>query len=133
MERYNVAASLLGVLAQRLARKLCSCAVPSPPEKVEEHRRAFAEAGLSIPQDATFREPVGCKVCGGTGYKGLHPHPRTHGGHSPSGRAILSAESASALKEEAVRHGMRTLKQDGLLKAAKGLTTVQEVIQRTMD
>ncbi len=133
VERYNVAASLLGVLAQRLARKLCSCAVPSPPEKVEEYRAAFAEAGLSIPQDATFREPVGCKVCGGTGYKGRIPIHELMVVTPPLRQAILSAESASALKEEAVRHGMRTLKQDGLLKAAKGLTTVQEVIQRTID
>lgn len=133
VERYNIAASLLAVLSQRLARKLCSCKVPSSPEQVDFYRGVYREAGVELPERAAFYEPNGCPKCGGTGYKGRMPIHELLVVRETTRQAILELKAASALKEQAVRESMRTLRQDGLLKAAQGLTSVQEVLQRTIE
>jgi len=131
LERYNVAAALIGVLAQRLVRKLCpKCKTPSPGDKVALYKGLMEEAGLE--PEGTFYEAVGCEACGGTGFKGRMPihellvmDDRLH--------EVLSQKSGAAeIRDAAFRAGMRTLRQDGLLKAAQGLTTVQEVLSRTL-
>ncbi len=131
LERYNVAAALIGVLAQRLVRKLCPrCKTPSPQDRVALYKGLMEEVGLE--PEGTFYEAVGCEACGGTGFKGrmpIHELLVVDDGL----REVLSQKSGAAeIKEAAFRTGMRTLRQDGLLKAAKGLTTVQEVLSRTL-
>jgi len=131
LERYNVAAALIGVLAQRLVRKLCPrCKTPSPHDKVTLYKGLMEEAGLE--PEGTFYEAVGCEACGGAGFKGrmpIHELLVVDDGL----REVLSQKSGAAeIKEAAFRTGMRTLRQDGLLKAAQGLTTVQEVLSRTL-
>ncbi len=133
VERYNIAASLLAALSQRLARRLCACKVPSDPEQVAFYTEVYREAGVEVPQGAAFYEPGGCPKCGGTGYKGRMLIHELLVVKDTTRQAILELEAASALKEHAVREGMRTLRQDGLLKAALGQTTVQEVLQRTIE
>jgi type II secretory ATPase GspE/PulE/Tfp pilus assembly ATPase PilB-like protein len=132
LERYNVAAALLGVLAQRLVRKLCpKCKTPSPQDKVVLYKELMEEAGLE--PEGTFYEAVGCEACGGTGFKGRMPiHELLV--MDDQLRELLSQKSGAAeIREAAFRAGMRTLRQDGLLKAAQGLTTVQEVLSRTLE
>jgi type IV pilus assembly protein PilB len=131
LERYNVAAALLGVLAQRLVRKLCPrCKTPSPQDKAAFYRELMEEAGLR--PEGTFYEAVGCEACGGVGFRGrmpIHELLVVDDGL----RELLSRKGGTAeIKEAALRAGMRTLRQDGLLKAAQGLTTVQEVLSRTL-
>lgn len=132
LERYNVATALLGVLAQRLVRKLCpKCKTPSPQDKVSFYKELMREAGLEA--EGTFYEAVGCEACGGTGFKGRMPiHELLV--MDDGLRELLSRKAgATEIKEAALRAGMRTLRQDGLLKAAQGLTTVQEVLNRTLE
>jgi type II secretory ATPase GspE/PulE/Tfp pilus assembly ATPase PilB-like protein len=132
LERYNVAAALLGVLAQRLVRKLCpKCKTPSPQDKVAFYKGLMEEAGLE--PEGTFYEAVGCEACGGTGFKGRMPiHELLV--MDDQLRELLSQKSGAAeIKEAALKAGMRTLRRDGLLKAAQGLTTVQEVLSRTLE
>jgi type II secretory ATPase GspE/PulE/Tfp pilus assembly ATPase PilB-like protein len=132
LERYNVAAALIGVLAQRLVRKLCpKCKAPSPQDKVALYKGLMEEAGLE--PEGTFYEAVGCEGCGGTGFKGRMPIHELLVVDDQL-REVLSQKSGAAeIKEAAFRTGMRTLRQDGLLKAAQGLTTVQEVLSRTLE
>jgi type II secretory ATPase GspE/PulE/Tfp pilus assembly ATPase PilB-like protein len=132
LERYNVAAALLGVLAQRLVRKLCpKCKAPSPQDKVVFYKELMEEAGLQ--SEGTFYEAVGCEACGGTGFKGRMPIHELLVMDDQLRELLSQKGGMTEIKEAALRAGMRTLRQDGLLKAAQGLTTVQEVLSRTLE
>ena len=132
LERYNVAAALLGVLAQRLVRKLCpKCKTPSPQDKVVLYKELMEEAGLE--PEGTFYEAVGCEACGGTGFKGRMPIHELLVMDDQLRELLSQKRGAAEIREVAFRAGMRTLRQDGLLKAAQGLTTVQEVLSRTLE
>ncbi len=132
VERYNVAASLLGVLSQRLVRRLCpSCKRPAPPERERFYLEVMRQVDLE--PTGTFYEPGGCEVCEGRGYKGRLPLHELLVVNDRVREEILRTESLTRLKRVAQEEGMRTLRQDGLLKAAMGLTTVQEVLNRTVE
>jgi len=132
LERYNVAAALLGVLAQRLVRKLCPrCKTPSPGDKVVFYKELMEKAGLE--PEGSFYEAVGCEACGGTGFRGRMPIHELLVADDQLRELLSRKGGASEIKEAVLRTGMRTLRQDGLLKAAQGLTTVQEVLNRTLE
>ncbi len=132
LERYNVAAALLGVLAQRLVRKLCSkCKTPSPQDKVAFYKGLMEEAGLE--PEGSFYEAVGCEACGGSGFKGRMPIHELLVVNDQLRELLSQKGGETEIKEAALRAGMRTLRQDGLLKAAQGLTSVQEVLNRTLE
>jgi len=113
--------ALLMVMAQRLVRRVCSaCAVPEDDEVV-------ARLGGVLPPDAAFKRGAGCGVCGGIGYKGrlavyemLRITPRVQ-------RLIERDASQTEIEAAARLDGMRSLWEDGLLKAARGLTSINEL------
>jgi len=123
----NFADALLGVLAQRLVRTLCSsCRQPYAPTQAEYEQleRAcgpehFAELAPSR-DDLRLCKPIGCSRCGGLGYRG-----RT-GIHellvaTPEIRHLIShGGEASGIRSLAVQQGMRTLMQDGIAKIIRG-------------
>lgn len=115
LEPYLVAASIKGVLAQRLVRRLC------------RHCKTLFEG-----EPASY-QPQGCFQCRGTGYAGrtgiyeLLPYSRE------IKDLILNRWSGEDIENLALRHGMVTLWDDGLEKAAKGITTVEEVISQVGD
>ena len=130
VEPFLVGATVRGVVAQRLVRKLCDiCAVPAsdaahvPPEVVAE-----LEAMGRPLQDFRFREPVGCLQCSNTGYRGrtaiYELMPATD-----ALRAVLNQASPSltALLQTAGPN-FRNLRQDGLIKAVRGVTSLAEVL-----
>ncbi len=132
VERWNIGASLLGVLSQRLVRTLC----PRCKRRAEDPalEKALEAEGLKrfAPEPETYR-PVGCDHCRGTGYKGrtaIHElmvvTPRIR-------QAIYDGANASEIKRIAIEEGMLTLRMDGLLKAARGITTLEEVLARTVE
>ncbi len=132
VERWNIGASLLGVLSQRLVRTLC----PKCKRKVEDPalEKALEVEGLKhlAPEPEAY-EPVGCDHCRGTGYKGrtaIHElmvvTPRIR-------QAIYDGANASEIKRIAIEEGMLTLRMDGLLKAARGITTLEEVLAKTVE
>ena len=113
--------ALLMVMAQRLVRKVCSgCAVPESDEKVRN-------IGTSATPSATFKYGTGCGVCGGSGYKGRLPVYEMLR-ITPRVQKLIERDASRAEIEAAARlDGMRSLWEDGLLKAAKGLTTIDEL------
>jgi len=132
---YLLASSLTAVLAQRLVRRLCSCAVPmemskSLVEKLWQGAHADAADGPSIADMAAgVRRPVGCEACRGTGYRG-----RTSIGEMlvMSGRVrdlLLSGAGEHAIAEQAVAAGMISMYRDGLTRAFRGETTIEEVLR----
>ncbi len=123
IEPFLVASAVDCVLAQRLARMLC----PKCKQRTIVPAEVLRENGYKALVDVEAYEPVGCRSCGGTGYRGrigiyevmlLSPEIR---------RMALERRSADEIREVAVREGMRRLRDDGLEKARQGLTSIAEI------
>lgn len=129
VEHYLTAATVQGVQAQRLVRKLCDncCEDATPPEFLASHE-AFRNV-LNFTQSPMWKKPVGCSACHGKGFKGrmgiYELIPVT-----PELRNLI-AENANvtSIRLQARKQGFRSLLEDGLRKAAKGLTSVEEVLR----
>jgi type IV pilus assembly protein PilB len=125
-----VSSSLLLIMAQRLARKVCrEC---REPYEVDEDRLVPYGHEPRGPGRITLARGRGCTTCGFTGMKGrialYEVMPVT-----PDLRdMILTGASTSELRALAQMHGMRTLRQAGLLKALEGTTTVEEAVRVTV-
>ncbi len=131
----NFSDAFLGVLAQRLVRRLCSeCREGYHPteEEFEEivtdyGKEDFEATGIEYKPDLTLYRLKGCDVCLGTGYKGrLGIHELMDG--TPEIKRMIKKQAATELLfEQAVKDGMTNLKQDGILKVFQGLTDMKEV------
>jgi len=128
VEPYLVAGSVLGVLAQRLVRRVCSeCARTRP---LTEADRVALQLGDS-PEPARIFEAVGCEKCHRTGYRDrvgvfelLLVTDELQG-------LITTHPQSKAIKAAARRSGMTTLREDAVQKALAGATTVEEVLRAT--
>jgi type II secretory ATPase GspE/PulE/Tfp pilus assembly ATPase PilB-like protein len=127
VDPHQLTSSLTGVLAQRLARRVCpSCAVYSKPPA-----QAVADLGLEsvLYAGCEWLTGQGCPQCRGTGYQGrvaihelLEPNDEI--------RDLVSRRAPDHLiRDAAKRHGMVTLLDDGIAKAAEGFTTLEEVLR----
>jgi len=124
IQPFLVTACLNGALAQRLVRKLCDkCRKPyQPPQHLVE------ELGYRLPPETQFFEGTGCEACNGTGYRGFLgifemflPNEQTH-------RLMIARASQDQVREAALQGGMTPLKKDGVQKALKGYTSIEEVM-----
>jgi type IV pilus assembly protein PilB len=126
---FNIAASVLLITAQRLARKLCeNCKAPA-----DYPREAMLKAGFK-PEDLDgnwkpFRA-VGCSMCN-NGYKGRVGIYQVMPITEEIQKIILGSGSAMDIAEQAQREGVRDLRQSGLLKVRAGATTLEELISVT--
>ena len=130
VEPYLVAASLRAVMAQRLVRRLCErCAVQStdvaPPLLARWHELQAAPGAAA----ARWRQACGCDACQGTGYRGRIGIYEMVGVAEEIRQAIAGALPMAQLRSLAATKGHRSLSDDGLLKAAQGLTTIEEVLR----
>jgi type IV pilus assembly protein PilB len=129
IQPFLVASSLLGILAQRLVRRVCpSCAAPEPlsDETIEK------AGGISrLPTNARWVVGKGCAQCGQTGYKGRIAIHEVLEINDEVRELISNRGSELAIRKAAKRAGMRPLFEDGLEKAARGLTTLEEVLRVT--
>lgn len=129
VEPFLVASSLLGVMAQRLVRTICpECKEPVRiPEDVLE-RLGVGREKIALWQ---FYEGKGCPVCKETGFKGRTCITELMVMNEALRSLTTSKSSASKLKLKGREMGMRTLREDGLEKAGRGLTTLSEVLRVT--
>jgi type IV pilus assembly protein PilB len=128
---FNIAASVLLISAQRLARKLCeNCKQPADYPREAMLRAGFAESAL----DGTWRpyRAVGCSSCS-NGYKGRVGIYQVMPISEEIQRIILSEGTAMDIAAQAQREGVRDLRQSGLVKVRAGVTTLEEVIAVTND
>jgi type II secretion system protein E len=127
VEPYLVASSLVGVVAQRLLRRVCSnCARPDEPD--ENTLRALGITGNE--PGANFRRGVGCEKCQGTGYKGRQGLYELLVIDEEIRRMTIDRASSSKMKAHAVAaQGMRTLIGDGRIAVLAGKTTPEEVLR----
>ena len=129
VEPYLVAASLEGVLAQRLVRVLCDrCKTPDPSRA----GRAWSELPPAL-RDVVPCKPVGCGACRHTGYSGRHAILELMRINNEVRELLLARRSPADLREAALREQMRPLCDDGWRLVAEGITTIDEVLRVTRD
>lgn len=131
----NFSDAFLGVLAQRLVRRLCkNCREEYhlSEEEFEEivndyGKKNFGVTGIEYDADMTIYKAVGCETCSNTGYRGrLGIHELMQG--TPKIKLMIKKQAnTEQIFEQAIKEGMATLKQDGILKVFKGLTDISEV------
>jgi type IV pilus assembly protein PilB len=128
IEPFLVGSAVDCVLAQRLARRLCSkCkeAYRPTPEALLAARYPW-EDGMEIPE--LFR-PVGCPTCSNTGYKGRLALHEVMTVNEEIERLAVEHASAATINEAALRDGMSTLREDGMLKVGLGVTSIDEILR----
>jgi len=126
IEPFMISSSLLCVCAQRLMRRVCkTCRVTYQPEGRE---REILEKGIGWSGQIFKASPKGCPKCGNSGYKGRVGIHELMTSNEELISAINKELAAAELKQIAMRHGMKTLHQDSLLKVKEGLSTLGEAI-----
>jgi type IV pilus assembly protein PilB len=129
IEPFLVGSAVDCVLAQRLARRLCSkCKEPYQPteEKLEALRFPGWQPGEELP---TLYKPVGCSNCSKTGYKGRLAVHEVMAMTETIETMTVERKSATVIGAEAVSNGMRLLREDGLRKVALGVTSIEEIFR----
>ena len=137
----NFSDAILGVLAQRLVRKLCpSCKVKYHPSQEEFHEIVgeygndyLEEAGIEYSPELTLCKRGGCEACSGTGYRGRMGIHELLEGTPVMKKLVKKAASTEDLFLQSVKEGMTTLKQDGIRKVFNGLTDMKEVRRVCID
>ena len=135
MNPLNISDSFLGVLAQRLVRRLCrDCIETYHPDQEEFDyivadygKQAFESLAVEYTPGFTLHHSLGCEKCNGTGYKGrMGIHELIEG--TPEIKTLIKKQATSQdLGKQAVKDGMTTLKQDGIHKVFDGITDMREV------
>ena len=130
VEPYLTAATIQGVQAQRLVRRLCpECAVPADtPEYLLQDKDDLTQRER-ITANATWKKPVGCKACHGRGYRGRVGIYELIPVNTQLRELVASGAGVTQIRQAARKFGFRSLMEDGLIKAAKGVTTVDEVLR----
>ncbi|MDQ7842959.1 MAG: type IV-A pilus assembly ATPase PilB [Armatimonadota bacterium] len=127
IEPFLISSSLIGVLAQRLARTICSHCKESyvPPVEALHRLGLQPEEGEEI----VFYRGRGCDRCKGSGYKGRIGIFELMVMSDTLRDLILKGASAAEIREAAIAEGMKTLREDGILKVLEGMTTVDELLR----
>ncbi len=127
---YITGSSLLGVVAQRLARKLC----PECRKPVKVPHAVLTAAGYTPAEakDVTVHGPVGCERCSGSGYGGRLGLFEVMRVDEDITRLFLTSAPSDQLRELALEKGMVSLRRDALDKVAQGLTSLEEVARVVM-
>jgi len=127
IERYLIASATLGLIAQRLVRKLCPrCAQKADPPA------AFLKALENLPEkppEVHYQKPVGCPFCAHTGFRGRTAIYEIVPMDRELRRMILEGRPEDELRAYAQERGYRNLLQDGLIKTAQGITSFEEILR----
>jgi len=131
IEPFLISSAIILILAQRLIRKVCmECR-----EAVKVHPQLLIDVG--VPPDEVKSFPVykgkGCSLCNNTGYKGRVGLYEVMPMKEELKELVLSRASTSEIKKEAIRLGMKTLRQSGIAKIKEGVTTIEEVLRSTIE
>jgi len=126
-EPFLIATSLLGVVSQRLVRMLCpDC---KQPYKVSETQ--LKSFGIQPIKRKTFYKAKGCKNCNYKGYLGRTAIAEILIVNDDIRSLILQSASGNMIKKKAIEQGLITFREHGFQKAAKGLTSLEEVLSNT--
>ncbi len=128
VEPFLVASSLLGIIAQRLVRKVCTkCREPHEPTPFQ-----MQEMGItSIPKDATIFRAVGCPSCSQSGYSGRTVVHELLVLDDELRSLVVKNVDAGTLKRKAIEKGMLTLREDAIQRVMQGVITIDELARAT--
>jgi type II secretory ATPase GspE/PulE/Tfp pilus assembly ATPase PilB-like protein len=137
----NFSDAFLGVLAQRLTRRLClECREEYPLTRDEFEMITsdygedyFSKIGIEYDPGSSLYRPAGCEACSDTGYHGRMAIHELMEGTPDMKLMIKNQASTEKIFEQAINNGMTTLKQDGILKVLEGMTDMTEVRRVTIN
>jgi type IV pilus assembly protein PilB len=129
VQPFLVASSVMGIMAQRLVRKVC----PKCRHRVDPPVHVLQGLGIrpEIAKKANFMKGKGCAHCNKTGYRGRMGIFELMVMSSAIREASFKGEPTQVIRKLARKQGMRTLFEDGMIKAIKGQTTLDEVLRIT--
>jgi len=125
IEPYLLSGSLVAIEAQRLVRKLC----PYCKEKITLPQTVFDDIKHYLPKKYQFYKHHGCEKCAQTGYKGREMLSEILPVSEKMSSMIAQGESKKAIYDQAVSEGFTDMFQDGVIRASKGITTLDEIIR----
>jgi type IV pilus assembly protein PilB len=129
IEPFLVAATLEGVLAQRLLRTICkTCHTSYTPSQTIMNQLGVSASDVGEKQ---FFTGGGCGKCGNTGYKGRRGIYELLDMNDPIRELITKRAATLVIKQKAIEMGMITLRQDGIRNVFEGITTIEEVLKYT--
>ncbi len=132
VESYLISSCLVGVLAQRLVRKICPSCICE--EIMPEQKRKTIAHSLDVPLEKmgkTVKYGKGCEACGQTGFKGRAGIFELMTINDEIQSLVARGAERKLILEKAVENGMKTLRQDGLSKVQQGITTYEELLRVT--
>jgi len=126
VEPHLISPTLVGVVAQRMVRRICTyCSAPSKPSA--EEQAIYAEELGKQPKQ--FYRGAGCDFCSNTGFRGRTALFEIMTMSEDIRRILHDSASAPDIKAQALREGMINMRRDGMLKAQDGTTSVMEVLR----
>ena len=131
IEPFLISSAVILILAQRLVRKICmDCR-----ELIKVHPQLLIDLGIAPDEVKSFQvyKGKGCPICNNTGYKGRIGLYEVMPMKEEVRELVLSRASTSEIKKEAIRLGMKTLRQSGIMKIKEGVTTVEEIFRSTIE
>ncbi|HOT29824.1 MAG TPA: ATPase, T2SS/T4P/T4SS family [Candidatus Ozemobacteraceae bacterium] len=130
VEPYLIASTLSVAVAQRLVRRICPrCVQPHAPAESEVEDLQMDK--LNVPAGLAFFKGKGCNNCKTSGYKGRTAVHEMMTLSDPIRRLIVNKASASEIRRAAIDGGMVPLRKCAILKASKGVTTIEEILRVT--
>lgn len=127
---FLVSASLRGVMAQRLVRRICrKCSAPFTPDAKDLQLVGIQEDQLG---QMSIQKGKGCPTCNGTGYKGRVGIFEIFAINEEMQQMIYEGRSVVDLRAKAREGGMRTMREDGIRKITSGVTSIDEVVTATV-
>jgi type IV pilus assembly protein PilB len=129
VEPFLVAATLEGILAQRLLRTVCkSCRTPYEPNQIVLNQLNLSQSDIG---NKHFYTGAGCSTCSGSGYKGRKGLYELLDITDPLRELITQKAPTLVIRQKAIELGMITLREDGLRNIFDGETTIEEVLKYT--
>lgn len=129
VEPFLVASSVAGVVAQRLMRRLCkACRIPSVPDPALVALAGMPPEALA---NGTIYVPGSCEACSRTGFRGRSGIFELLQMSDAIESLIINRRPSSEIKQQSIKEGMRTLRDDGWNKILAGVSTVEEVMRVT--
>lgn len=127
IEPYLLASALIGIVSQRLVRRLCEdCKEPTQPDPWLMSRLKLDTGSL---QNITLYQPKGCHRCQFTGYRGRAPIIELMEINEEMRRKIIKHSSTSDMRESAIQNGMTPLYEDAMRLVKRGVTSLEEVLR----
>jgi len=134
VEPFLVSSSVIGMLAQRLVRRVCAaCREPVVPTETELAQLGYTRERFLAETPGHVYRATGCQECLDNGYTGRTGIYELLMVDDEVRHLVMQNVDSNTLKKHAIRNGMTTLRDDGALKVMQGITTIEEVLRVTQD